>query len=812
MPIKDTEGYQIIHNWMLEKGIEPFPFQIQTWNKYQNGYSGLVIAPTGFGKTFSVFLAVIINYLNHPEKYKAGLKLIWISPLRSLAKDLQRAMQEAIDEIGLDWVIGLRNGDTPQKVKQQQNRRMPDVLIVTPETLHLLFATKNNSKFFKNLKCIAVDEWHELMSSKRGVLTELAIAQLKSFQKNLKIWGITATIGNLKTAEKVLIPYDIKKVTISAKLKRITIITSILPDSVDVLPWAGHLGGKMIDKIVPIIHQHQTTLIFTNTRSQSELWYQLLLAAAPELAGLIAIHHGSIDKELRLWIEESLSTGKLKAVIATSSLDLGVDFKPVDAVIQIGSVKGVARFMQRAGRSGHSPSEISKIYFVPTHILELIEIAAVKEAVKNNAIEKRIPLVLTFDVLIQFMVTLAVGEGFKERELKNICLQTHAFNSMTDDEWNWAIQFITQGGEALHNYEEYHKVVVEEGLYKVTNRRTAMMHRMNIGVIVSDVMLKVKFFSGGYIGMVEEYFVSKMNPGEKFILSGRVLELVKVKDALVIVKLSKGKAITPSYLGGRLPLSSDLSHYMRVKLSDALDASTKERELRFLHPLLSQQNKKSYIPKVGEFLIEEINSKEGFHLFIYPFEGRLIHEIFASLVAYRISKIKPISFTIAMNDYGFELLSDQKIPVDEKNIHQILSNENLMRDITASVNATEMASRKFRDIAVISGLVIQNVYGMSKNYKSLQSSSNLIFKVFDNYEPNSLLLKQAYSEVFNQQFDEYRLHQAFERISKSKILFKQTNSFTPLSFPIKVDSLRASMSNENLEKRIQKMLKRNGQV
>ncbi|WP_346210584.1 helicase-related protein [Gelidibacter algens] len=581
----------------------------------------------------------------------------------------------------------------------------------------------------------------------------------------------------------------------------------MLPDEIEVLPWAGHMGVKMVAKIIPIIYANNTTLIFTNTRNQSEIWYQQILKVEPDLAGQIAIHHGSIDAQLRNWIEDAISDGHLKAVVCTSSLDLGVDFKPVDCVIQIGSPKGIARFMQRAGRSGHSPYETSKIYFVPTHSLELIEAAALKQAVKDKRIEAREPMVLTFDVLIQYMVTLAVGEGFNEKELFVAIQKVHAFHYMTEEDWRWALHFITEGGNTLKSYEEYHKVIVDAtGLYKVESRRIAMLHRMNIGAIVSDAMLKVKFFSGGYIGMVEEYFISKLKPNDHFILAGRVLEIVTIKDMTVLVKRSKRKsAVTPSWMGGRLPLSSYLSQYLRDKLSESLHPKTTEKELKFLHPLISQQEKHSHIPQKDEFLIELIETKDGHHVFMYPFEGRLVHEVMAALIAYRLSLIKPLTFTIAMNDYGFELLSDQSIPIDELTIKTILSKENLMEDVIGSINASEMASRKFRDIAVISGLVVQSQPGNRKNNKSLQSSSGLIFRVLEDYEPQNLLLRQAYTEVFNQQLEEVRLKEAFERISKSKLILKFAKSFTPLSFPIKVDSLRQSLTSEDLDARIRRI-------
>lgn len=812
---KESTGYQVIQHWMAEKGNKPFSFQYRTWEKYSRGYSGMVIAPTGFGKTFSVFIGVLIDYMNHPDRYQKGLKLIWLSPLRSLAKDLAKAMNEVVEEIGLDWTIEVRNGDTPQKQRRQQERLMPDVLLTTPETLHLMFSQKKNSRWFKHVQCFAVDEWHELLGSKRGVLTELAIARVKDVSPNLKIWGITATIGNLEQAQEVLIPCkDLKVVKIKAKEKKKIDIISVLPDDVELLPWAGHLGKKLSSKIIPIIYENNTTLIFTNTRNQSELWYQIILEEEPDLAGQIAIHHGSIAKKQRLWIEDAITNNWLKAVICTSSLDLGVDFKPVDCVIQIGSAKGIARFIQRAGRSGHSPYEVSKIYFVPTHSLQLIEVAALKEAVKQQQIEDRIPMVLTYDVLVQFLVTLAIGEGFKPKEAFELVRNTHVFSYLTIEEFNWALQFITQGGKTLQSYEEFHKVVLDEdGVYRVKSRRISMLHRMNIGTIVSDAMLMVKFFSGGYVGMVEEYFISKLKKGDAFILSGRVLEYMQIKDMTVLVKRSKKKkGITPSWKGGRLPLTSYLSHFLRLKLNDSLQPNSRERELKFLHPLVARQDEYSHIPRSDEFLVELINTREGFHLFMYPFEGKIVNEILATLIAYRISQFKPLTFTIATNDYGFELLSDQEMDLDEEKIHQILSKENLMKDVVASVNASEMASRKFRDIAVIAGLVVQMHPGKRKTNKSLQSSSGLIFRVLDEYEPENLLLRQAYTEVFNHELDEARMQAAFERINESKIIIKTASAFTPLSFPIKVDSLRNSMSNEDLAKRIERMQKQSYKI
>ncbi|WP_316811517.1 ligase-associated DNA damage response DEXH box helicase [Pedobacter heparinus] len=829
MKLETSKGYKRVIKWLKLSKKKPFTFQTDAWQYYAEGYSGLVNAPTGFGKTFSIFLAAVIDELNTRADLEAlrlkdkrtklhkkpapGLKLIWITPLRSLAKDLARAMREVCLELELDWHIGVRNGDTPQNEKLKQKKQMPEVLIITPESIHLLLAQKNTFSYFDQLQCIVADEWHELLGSKRGVMTELGISRIKGLLKErhperlLRIWGISATIGNMEQAMEVLVPYpDVLKTIIKADLEKKIDIKSILPDHIDLLPWAGHLGHKLAEKLLPIIYKSKTTLIFTNTRGQAELWYQTLLGLDENLAGLLAIHHGSIDYELRNWIEDTLHSGALKAVISTSSLDLGVDFKPVDTVVQIGSPKGVARFLQRAGRSGHSPYETSTIYFLPTHALELVEAAAIKEAAKTQNIESREPVVMAFDVLIQYLVTLAVGDGFDEAQLFFEIKETHAFSELLPQEWSWIMQFITTGGDSLTAYNEFSKVSMVEGLWKVESRQTAMRHRLHIGTIVSDPMLKVKFITGGYIGMIEESFISKMKPGSSFTLAGRVLEFIMVKEMTVIVRKSKlKKAITPSWMGGRISLTANLGAILRKKYNETLDKTHGDAELDFIFPLFQRQEKVSHVPKDDEFLIELINTKDGHHLFAYPFEGRQVHEIMAALIAYRLSKTKPISFSIAMNDYGFELLSEQAIPLDENDIKTLFTPKNLAADIVASINATEMARRKFRDIACISGLVFQGFPGKYIANKHLQSSAALFFNVFSDYDKNNLLLQQAYDEAFYQQIEEPRLAAALQRIQTSKIIVTKTERYTPLCFPIKVDSLRDSMSSEELSQRIERM-------
>lgn len=828
---KAKDGKEVINEWLASKGLRAFAFQQETWDQHVAGKSGLVNAPTGFGKTFAVFLAVVIDWINrHPNDYQLkknnGLQLLWVTPLRALAKDIHRAMTTALEELGIPWKTGVRNGDTSTADRQKQQRTAPEILIITPESLHLLIGTKNHEHIFHTLTCIAVDEWHELLGSKRGVQTELAVAHLKRLRtpatnqtinqstnqlinpstSPLRIWAISATIGNLEEAMQVILGDRMGGVIVRAQLEKKISINTILPETVEKFPWAGHLGVRMINHVLPIIYESGTTLLFTNVRSQAEIWYQALLVAAPDLAGIMALHHSAIDAETRVWVEEQLHEGNLKVVVCTSSLDLGVDFRPVDTVIQVGSPKGVARFLQRAGRSGHSPDAVSNIWFVPTHSLEILESVALQKAYEATLIEKRNPVMMAWDVLIQYMVTRAVGDGFRSIDLYEEILSTHSFADVTWDEWEWLLAFITVGGSSLNGYDEYHKVVETDGLYKVTNRRIAMNHRMNMGTIVGDVLMRVKFLGGGFVGTIEESFISRLKPGDAFVLAGRKLELIAVKDMDAIVRKSNAKnAIVPSWNGGRLPLSANLGEVLRHTYHQASRNPESEPLFRFLKPLLEKQKELSAIPEQNELLVEMIEARDGYHLFIYPFEGRLVHQAMAALLAFRLTKTMPISFSIAMNDYGFELLSDQSIPVDETNIRELFNPKDWYLDLQRSINATELSRRKFRDIAVIAGLIHQGAFGQKKKQRHLQNSTSLIYEVLRDQEPNHLLLQQAYNDVLTYEVEAERLYHSLERLYNNPILITRPKQLTPFCFPIKVDSLREQLTSEKLEDRIKRM-------
>jgi ATP-dependent Lhr-like helicase len=794
--------------WFEAQAWTPFPFQLEAWQSVWTNYSGIVNAPTGSGKTYSLLIPILLEC--NPKKLTSkGPKAIWITPIRALGKEIELSAKRANEGLNTSWRIGVRSGDTSTKERAKQKESPPDFLITTPESLHLLLSQKGYAEYFADLRTIVVDEWHELMGSKRGVLMELALSRLKTLSLQLKIWGISATIGNMEQSLQILLgSYSVSNrvKVIKANIQKKIEIVSIFPDEVERLPWAGHLGIQLLDKVIPIVKESNSTLIFTNTRSFAEIWYQKMLDKAPELSGQIAMHHGSISKELRDWVEDQLHAGKLKAVVCTSSLDLGVDFRPVETVIQVGSPKGVARFLQRAGRSGHQPGAVSKIYFLPTNTLELTEAAALREAMNQNIVEDRVPYLRSFDVLIQYLITLAVSDGFKPEEIYPEIKGTVSYSSVTEDEWNWVLNFITTGGEALTAYNEYRKVIVDQGIYKVENKRIALKHRLSIGTIVGDNLLYVKYVSGKYLGTIEEYFISRLNTGDVFWFAGQSLELVRIKEMEVHVRKSKKKSgKVPSWQGGRMPLSSQMSEMIRLKIDESATGNETDDEMRFLKPLMTLQQERSHLPKKNEFLVEYFHSSEGYHVVMYPFEGRFVHEGMAALIAYRISQGTPITFSIAMNDYGFELLSDQEIPIYEAIETNVLGNENLMKDIQASINSTEMARRKFRDIAAISGLIFKGLPGQKIKEKHLQSSSQLFFNVFHEYESQNLLLQQAFEEVMDFQLEEARLRKALDRIAHQKIIITEPEMPTPFAFPIMVDRTREKLTSEKLEDRIKKM-------
>lgn len=801
-----------IERFLESKGFEPLPYQREVWQSYRDGANGLLNAPTGSGKTLALFLPALekgVDRAGHAGRQKR-LRILWLTPLRALTKDIQAACQEACDAMGVDWRVETRTGDTSSAIRRRQKRSMPEMLISTPESLHVLLAGKGYPDLFASLDAVIVDEWHELLSSKRGVQVELGLACLRNMLPKLQVWGISATIGNISQAMQVLLgeggAADKARVIRSDMEKRIQLET-VLPERMDRFPWAGHLGKEAVQEVLPILYRYGTVLVFTNTRSQAERWYQALIEADPSLAGLLAMHHGSMDRDVREQVEERLHQGLFRAVVCTSSFDLGVDIRPVEAVVQVGSPKGVGRLVQRAGRSGHGPGETSRIHFVPTYALELLEGAALRDASEERRIEVRRPLQLCFDVLLQYLQTLAVSEGFEpERTLEEV-RSTHCFRELSDAEWNACIEFLVHGGRSLQAYDEHQKLEWKDGKYRILDRGIAQRHRSSIGTIVSDPVLSVKYRKGKRIGTIEEWFVSKLKRGEMFWFAGRPLELHRVGEMEVEVKRSKKKrGKVPSWMGGRMPLSAELGSALREKLIQVREGRDAGPEKEALELLMGYQRERSAVPGRDELLVESLKSREGHHLFVFPFEGRRAHETMASLLAYRLSRRQKASFSLAFNDLGFELLSSHALKLDRVGLAGLLDPEDLMPDLRAGINETEMARRRFRDIAHIAGLIFQGYPGRRKGERHLRASASLIFDVFGDHEPDHLLLRQAHDEVFEHQLEVERTHDALERIAGQRIRWEEPQSVTPFALPVMAERFREQLSSEKFEERLRRLM------
>ncbi|MDP3273523.1 ligase-associated DNA damage response DEXH box helicase [Limnobacter sp.] len=810
-----------LQEWFDAQGWQPFEYQLQVWKAFQKGHSGLLHATTGAGKTLAVWLGALLRLAQLPTPRGAATRVMWITPMRALAADSTKALQQSLSALAGDCDVALQTGDTDSAARAAILRKPPFALVTTPESLTLMFTRASSQPNLSKLQVLVVDEWHELIGNKRGVQLQLAIARLARINPGLQVWGLSATLGNLPVAMDVLlhpVKNHAKCTLVQGKLPKQLMIDSLIPDTFERFPWGGHLGLNQLEFVAREIDQSASTLVFTNTRSQAEIWYQALLEARPDYAGLLALHHGSLDKTVRDWVEQGLKNGSLKAVVCTSSLDLGVDFLPVERVIQIGSPKGVARLLQRAGRSGHAPGRPSRITVVPTHALELIEAAAARHAAQQKQIESRFSPQAPLDVLVQHLVTVAMGTGFKPDELFAEVCTTSAYENLSRTQFDWALAFVEKGGESLAAYPDYQRVAADdEGIYRVPRRDIARRHAMSVGTIVSDAAMHVAWMTGGRLGTIEEGFIARLKTGDCFSFAGRVLELVKVRDMTAYVrKANRKKATVPQWQGGKMPLSSELAYasLQMLELAHQAISSGKKTalpELQALESLLALQMRWSALPNTGNLLIEEMHSKEGHHLFVYPFEGRTVHIGLASLLAWRASRHKPGTFSIAMNDYGFELLSAEPVNWHEwiaGSLAQapLFSTENLFEDVLACLNASELAQRRFREIARIAGLVFQGFPGAGKSAKQLQASSGLFFEVFKKHDQNNLLLDQAQREALEQELDLKRMEAALCAIHRKTLVFKSIDRPTPFAFPLLIERLRETVSTEKLSDRVARMV------
>ena len=818
-----------IEAWFGRQGWTPLPFQRQAWQAYLAGRSGLIQVPTGSGKTYAAVLGPIAALLAEGEAAAAPrLRLLVITPLRALSRDLTLAIREPIEAMGWPLRVACRHGDTSSHERSRQRRQPPQILITTPESLAVLMAGKDAEAFFGHLEAVVIDEWHELLGSKRGIQTELCLGWLRRQRPQLRTWAVSATIGNPREAARAAVGLgeSVEPLLITAPLQRRTRIRSLLPESIDGFPWAGHLGLRLHEQLLASLDPQVSTLLFTNTRHQAERWYQCLRYVCPEMEHRLALHHSAIDQQQRQAIEAGLRSGEIRWVVCTSSLDLGVDFQPVERVVQIGSARNVARLLQRAGRSAHLPGGTSELVFLPTHALELLELSALRRGLAAGLLETRRPVTAPIDVLLQHLVSLACGPGFAPATELAAVRRCWSYRDLDDDSWQWCLRFLEQGGDCLAAYPRYHKLVWQSEAdgnrrYRVREPAIARLHRLNIGTITQDRSVTVRLQRGAVLGQVEEAFIGRLRPGDGFFFAGRSLEFVRLREMTALVKASRRASGTvPAWAGGQLALSDLLSRHLREELDRCArslaaaaaptppDARLDTTELRALRPLLQRQARLSRLPRRDQFLLEFCRSREGSHLYAYPFEGRFVHEGLGFLWAWRLARQRRATITVSVNDYGFELLAPRGYPFAELVAGQLpalLSPTDLPQDLEQAINLSELCRRRFRAIAQIAGLVVNSLPGQTRSGGQLQISASLLFDVFNRHDPTNLLLAQARREVLEEQLELPRLQGALERLAACEPLLQRPVRQGPLAFPLLAERLNNRMSNESLLERLMRL-------
>jgi ATP-dependent helicase Lhr and Lhr-like helicase len=806
----------VTERWLEARGWQAFGFQREVWQAVAERRSGLLHATTGSGKTYAVWLGMLAELLRRhpPARGAEPLRVIWLTPMRALASDTTRALAEPLRALAPEWTIGQRTGDTPSAERARQDRRFPTVLVTTPESLSLMISRENAREELRGVEYVVVDEWHELIGSKRGVQAQLALARLWRLNPGLVTWGLSATLGNLQEAMEVLCNPGLASgapapALVRGRIDKNLVIDTLIPPDPGKYSWAGHLGARMQQPVVDEIAKSGTTLVFTNVRSQAEIWYQLLLEARPDWAGQIALHHGSIDKSAREWVEQGLKEGTLRAVVATSSLDLGVDFLPVERVLQIGSAKGIARMMQRAGRSGHAPGRASRLTLVPTNTLEIVEAAAARQAMQEGRVEQRTPPDKPLDVLVQHLVTVALGGGFRAGDLFDEVRAAWSYRQLTRPEFDWALAFCERGGDSLTAYPDYHRITLdEEGVYRVSDRGIAKRHRLGIGTIVSDASMQVKYMSGATIGTIEEGFIARLRKGDCFFFAGRLLEFVRVREmAAYVKKAARNKGTVPTWQGSKMALSAELGDAVQEMMQRAAQGDFLEPELVAARPMLETQARLSRIPTPETLLVETFRSREGYHLYVYPFAGRHVHLGLASLLAWRLAVERPNTFSMSVNDYGFELVSAEEFDLAPVTSKQVFAIDDLLHDVLASLNSTELAQRRFREIARVAGLVFSGYPGQPKSTKQLQASSGLFFEVFRKYDPGNLLLTQAQQEVLSQELEISRLRATLARLQGKTLDVAALRHPSPMSLPLMVERFREQLTTEQLSTRLDRILR-----
>ena len=796
--------------WFAERGWSPRAHQLQLLKKAQAGRSVLLIAPTGAGKTLAGFLPALVDLAmrgkRRPGEARRGIHTLYISPLKALAVDIERNLGKPVAEIGLPVTLETRTGDTPQHKRARQKLSPPDILLTTPEQLALLIAAPDARRFFADLRYVVLDELHSLVTSKRGHLLALGLARLRSFVPGLQTVGLSATVAEPDELRRWLVGQNpagamSEHIIVSGGAKpEITIL-----ESEEHVPWAGHSALYAMPEIYEAIKRHKTTLLFVNTRSQAELLFGALWRINEDSLP-IALHHGSLDVAQRRRVEKAMEANSLRAIVATSTLDLGIDWGDVDLVVHVGAPKGASRLAQRIGRSNHRMDEPSRAILVPANRFEVLECRAAIEANYLGAQDTPPLLAGALDVLAQHVLGSACGEPFFADELYEEVRSAAPYAALERDSLDRVIEFVATGGYALRTYERYARIrQMPDGRWRVSNPRIAQQYRLNVGTIVESPMLNVRYVRAGRgtasragpaLGKIEEYFLEMLAPGDTFLFAGKVLRLEGIRENEAFVSNAPNlDAKVPSYMGGKFPLSTYLADQVRAMLADPARWSALPDQVS---DWLRLQRDKSALPARGDLLVETFPRGDRHYMVAYPFEGRLAHQTLGMLLTRRLDRAgaRPLGFVAtdyALAIWGLDDLGAffrKKLPLS-----QLFDEDMLGDDLDAWLNESWMLKRTFRNCAVIAGLIEQRHPGQEKTGRQITVSADLIYDVLRTHEPDHILLQATRLDAAAGLLDVRRLGEMLSRI-RGRIMHKDLDRISPLAVPIMLEIGKESVPGE----------------
>jgi ATP-dependent helicase Lhr and Lhr-like helicase len=788
--------------WFGRRGWSPRAHQLDLLARAQGGASALLIAPTGAGKTLAGFLPSLVELATRPKRKAGeahrGVHTLYISPLKALAVDIERNLAKPVEEMALPVAIETRTGDTSGHKRQRQKLNPPDILLTTPEQLALLIASPDAARFFSGLRYVVLDELHSLVISKRGHLLALGLARLRSFVPSLQTIGLSATVAEPDQLRRWLLPQNppgalADLITVEGGAKPVITIL----ESEERVPWAGHQSYYAIPEIYEAIKQHRTTLLFVNTRSQAEGLFQALWRINDDSLP-IALHHGSLDAQQRRRVEKAMAENALRAVVATSTLDLGIDWGDVDLVIHVGAPKGASRLAQRIGRSNHRMDEPSRAILVPANRFEVMECRAALEANYLGA-QDTPPLVEgALDVLAQHILGSACGAPFRADALYEEVRSAAPYARLDRDTFDRAVDFVATGGYALRSYERYARIKpTKDGFWRVTHPRVAQQYRLNVGTIVESPMLNVRYARSGrgvvsrggpVLGKIEEGFLETISPGDTFLFSGKVLRFEGIRENECFVSNAAGEdAKVPVYAGGKFPLTTFLAEQVRGMLADPPRWSSLPDQVA---DWLRLQRDLSVLPQRGELLVETFPRGSRFYMVAYAFEGRLAHQTLGMLLTRRLERAgaRPLGFVAT--DYSLAVwgLRDMgaMFASGAYSLGQLFDEDMLGDDLEAWLAESWLLKRTFRNCAVIAGLIEKRHPGQEKTGRQVTVSADLIYDVLRQHEPDHLLLQATRADAASGLLDIRRLGEMLSRI-RGRIRHKQLDRISPLAVPIMLE-------------------------